>query len=184
MINHISIGVHNPEKVANVLAELWNGYAFPFPVCPGSFFVLADDNKGTLVEITPVNTVLIPGEGLPSEENFDNTTDTEEFEAKFIASDFSPKFVATHLNLNSHLSEAEIKAIAKREGWRCFTANRGSGMFQTIELWIENRFMLEVNTPEMAEKYVKIFQPEIIASAFQMSFEPKLQNTNNLNVIG
>jgi hypothetical protein len=30
MINHISISAHNPEKVANVFAELWNGYVFPF----------------------------------------------------------------------------------------------------------------------------------------------------------
>jgi hypothetical protein len=100
MINHISIGVHNPEKVARVLAELWNGYAFPFPVRPGAFTVLADDGKGTLLEITPLNTVLMPGGGLPDENNFTAASDTEEYEAKFIASDFSPKFVATHLNLN------------------------------------------------------------------------------------
>jgi hypothetical protein len=184
MINHISIGVHNPEKVANVLAELWNGYTFPFPVCPGSFFVLADDNKGTLVEVTPINVVLAPGEGLPDEENFDTATDTEEFEAKFVAGDISPKFVATHLNLNSPLSEQEIKAIAKREGWRCFTANRGGGMFQTIEFWVEDRFMFEVNPPEMAKKYVELFQPEVIAAAFQIPFEPKAEVPQNLNVIG
>lgn len=184
MINHISIGVHNPEKTANILAELWNGYAFPFPVCPGSFFVMANDGRGTLVEVTPINTVLVPGEGLPDEANFDGATDTEEFEAKFIACDFSPKFVATHLNINTNLSEAEVKAIAKREGWRCFTANRGGGMFQTIEFWVENRFMLEINPPEMAKKYIELFQPEVIAAAFQIPFEPKPEVPNNLNLIG
>jgi hypothetical protein len=35
MINHISIAVHNPEKVANVLAEIWNGFVIPFPPAPG-----------------------------------------------------------------------------------------------------------------------------------------------------
>jgi len=34
MINHISIAVHNPEKIANVLAELWNGFVIPFPPAP------------------------------------------------------------------------------------------------------------------------------------------------------
>jgi len=49
MINHISISAHNPERVANVLAELWNGYTFPFPACPNSFIALADDGRGTMV---------------------------------------------------------------------------------------------------------------------------------------
>ncbi|HEY0658150.1 MAG TPA: hypothetical protein VGD05_06735 [Pyrinomonadaceae bacterium] len=47
MINHISIGVNNPEKVAGVLAELWDGYAFPFPPSPNSYFVLAGDGTGS-----------------------------------------------------------------------------------------------------------------------------------------
>ena len=55
MINHISLGVHNPEKVAVVLAELWSGYALPFPVCAASFIVFADDERGTVLEITPNN---------------------------------------------------------------------------------------------------------------------------------
>ena len=184
MINHISIGVHNPEKVANVLAELWNGYAYPFPPSPGSFIVFEDDNRGTLLEVTPINTVLVPGEGLPSEENFSLNTPTGDHEAKFFSSDFSPKFVATHLNINTNLTEAEIKAIAKREGWRCFTANRENGLFQLIELWIEDRFLLEVNTPEMTAMYVEIAQPQNWANMLQMPFQPKVQNPNNLNLIG
>ena len=65
MINHISISARNPEKVAGVLAELWNGYAFPFPVCPNSFMALADDGRGTMVEVTPINIELLPGEIYP-----------------------------------------------------------------------------------------------------------------------
>ena len=184
MINHISIGVHNPEKVANVLNELWNGYAYPFPPSPKSFIVFADDNRGTLVEIIPINTVLVPGKGLPNEENFDINTPTREYEGAFVSSDFSPNFTATHLNINTNLSEAEIKAIAAREGWRCFTANRENGLFQLIELWIEDRFLLEVNTPEMTAKYVEMAQPQNWANFLQLPFEPKLQVPNNLNLIG
>jgi hypothetical protein len=184
MINHISIGANNPEKVANVLADLWNGYAYPFPPSPGSFVVFEDDNRGTLVEITPINTVLVPGEGLPNEENFSINTPTGEHEAKFVSSDFSPKFVATHLNINTNLSYAEIKAIADREGWRCFTANRENGLFQLIELWIEDRFLLEVNTPEMTEMYVAMAQPENWANLLQMPFQPKVSVPHNLGLIG
>ena len=119
--------------------------------------------------MTPVNTVLVPGEGLPPEENFDAATLTEEYEAKFVADDYAPRYVATHLNINTHLSEPEVKAIAEREGWRVLTCNRGEGLFQLIELWIEDRFMLEVMTPEQTARYVEIFSPESIA-ALQAQF--------------
>ena len=184
MINHISIGVNNPEKVANVLAELWNGYAYPFPPSPGSFIVFADDNRGSLVEVTPIDTVLVPGEGLPSEENFSINTPTGEHEAKFVSSDFSPKFVATHLNINTNLTEVEIKAIAERAGWRCFTANREGGMFQLIEFWIEDRLLLEVNTPEMTAMYVEMAKPQNWANMLQMPFQPKADVAGSLNLIG
>ena len=70
MINHISIGANNPEKVANFIAEIWNGYAFPFPPCPNSFIVLADDGVGTAIEVMPANTLLVPGSSFPSEVKF------------------------------------------------------------------------------------------------------------------
>ena len=183
MINHISIGVHDTEKVANILAELWNGYAMPFPVAPNSWLAFADDGKGTMVEVTPINTILEPGEGLPSEENFDITVSTEQYEAKFVASEFHPKYVATHLNINTHLSEKEIKEIGKREGWRVFTANRGEGAFQLIEVWIENRFMLEVMTPEMTARYIELLQPESYANWLNVPLPPKPVSAN-LNLIG
>lgn len=184
MINHISIAVHNPEKVANVLAELWNGFVLPFPPAPNSFIVLANDGKGSGVEVTPFDTVLVPGEGLPSEENFDTTTPTEEYEAKFVKSDFAPNYVATHLNISTQLSEADVKAIAKREGWRVLTCNRDRGLFQLIEVWVEDRFMLEVMTPEQTARYVEITDPQFIAKAFGGQIPPQLQVTSNLNLIG
>ena len=65
MINHISIAANEPERVANFLAELWNGAVYPFPPAPNSFFVTANDGRGSAVEITPIDTILVPGEGLP-----------------------------------------------------------------------------------------------------------------------
>jgi hypothetical protein len=185
MINHISIAVHNTKRVAEVLAELWNGYVFPFPPSPDSYFVLADDGRGSAVEVTPINTVLIPGEGFPPEENFDATTPTEEYEAKFVESDFSPRYTATHLAINTLLSAEEVKQIANREGWRTITANRGGGAFQLIEVWVENRFMLEVFTPEMTVRYVEVMKPQFLAQAMEnMPLPPNQVVANELNLIG
>src|SRR4029078_7137290 len=110
MINHISIGVNDPENVAKVLAEFWDGTVLPFPPAPDSFMVLANDGRGTGIEITPIDTVITPGIGLPPED--DVTAPTEAYEARFVRSDFVPRYVPTHLNINTKLSIDEIKAIA------------------------------------------------------------------------
>lgn len=184
MINHISIAAENPEKVAQVIAELWNGIVIPFPPAPGSFMALANDGKGSGVEITPINTVLIPGEGLPPEEDFDINTRTESYEAQFVQSASAPQYVATHLNINTHLSVEEIKEIGRREGWRVLTCNRSEGLFQVVELWIENRFMLEVMTPEQTVRYIEITSPEFLAEGLKVYLPETANIHENLNLIG
>jgi len=173
MINHMSIGVNNPEKVANILAELWGGVAMPFPPSPGGFVALADDGKGTIVEFVPADVQLVPGTGYPDEATFTKETKTDDYEATFVPGNETSLFGSVHLNINSPHNEETIKAIAKREGWRCFTANRGGGIFQLIELWIENRFLLEVNTPEMTEAYQSMVNPENWAKFLEMPLPPK-----------
>ena len=175
MINHISIAVNEPERVANVLAELWDGMVFPFPPAPDSYFVVANDGKGTAVEVTPAGTVIVPGEGQPAED--DLNAKTEEFEARFVKSDFVPRYVATHLNINTKKGIDEIRAIANREGWRVLVANRGEGLFQLVEVWVEDTFMLEVMTPEQTERYVEITNPAFMKKAFAESFRTPPQTT-------
>jgi len=185
MINHISIAVNEPERVANVIAELWDGMVFPFPPAPDSFFVIANDGRGTAVEITPAGTVLIPGEGLPDED--DLSTATEEYEAKFVQNDLKPKYVATHLNINTQKSIDEIREIAKREGWRVLVCNRGEGLFQLVEVWVENAFLLEVMTPEQTARYVEITNPEFMTKAFSGAFDAHVatkQRSEHLSLIG
>lgn len=185
MINHISIAVNEPERVANALAEIWDGMVFPFPPAPGSFFVLANDGRGSAVEITPAGTVLMPGEGLPDENDLNAVT--EEFEAKFVQSDFRPTYVATHLNISTKKSIEEIREIARRQGWRVLVCNRGEGLFQLVEVWIENTFMLEVMTPEQTARYVEITDPEFMAKAFAGAFDAHIaakRPSENLDLIG
>jgi hypothetical protein len=185
MINHISIAANDPQRVANVLAEIWDGMVFPFPPAPNSYFVLANDGRGTAVEVTPAGTVLVPGEGLPDET--DLNASTEEYEAKFVQSELKPIYVATHLYINTQKSIEEVREIAKREGWRVLVANRDGGLFQLIEVWVENQFMLEVMTPEQTARYVEIANPEFIAQFFGAPPDASIvsnQPAENLNVIG
>ena len=130
---------------------------FPFPPAPGSYIVFANDGKGTAVEITPSGTVLVPGEGVPDEN--DLSAATEEFEGQFVQSELKPRYVATHLNISTQKSIEEIRELAKAEGWRVLVCNRDRGLFQLIEVWIENTFMLEVMTPEQTQRYIQITDP-------------------------
>jgi hypothetical protein len=185
MINHISIAVNDPQRVANVLAEIWDGMVFPFPPAPNSYFVIANDGRGTAVEITPAGTVLVPGEGLPDENDLEAST--EEFEAQFVQSELKPKYVATHLNITTRKSIEEIREIANREGWRVLVCNRAEGLFQLVEVWIENTFMLEVMTPEQTARYVEVTDPDFLAKAFAGAFDAHIaakQASENLRLIG
>ncbi|MBD2662955.1 hypothetical protein B6N60_00474 [Richelia sinica FACHB-800] len=151
MIHHISIAAGNPEHVSQVLAEVMDGKAFPFFPHPGSYIVLPLDQYGTGIEIYPLNTELVPGEG--------------EEQCNFVDSIKSSPFVATHAAVSVPTSREKIEEIGQREGWKVLYCNRDS-VFDVIEFWIENRIMIEFLTPEMASKYLEATHPENLQKIF------------------
>jgi hypothetical protein len=139
MLFHFSIAAHDPRHVARVIAELWGGEAFPFPpVAQGSWIALAGDDRGTAVEVYPVDVVLRESEGDADAHG----------EATGVVS-----FTATHAAIATALQQDAVFAIAAREGWPAKYRKRG-GIFGVIELWIEGRQMVEVLTPEMQREYL------------------------------
>jgi hypothetical protein len=134
MLVHASFPAHDPERAARVVAELWRGRSFRFPVFPSSHVAVKGDERGTIVEFYPAGQALVPGpdgvvwsrrEAGPSE---------------------------THLAIGTELDEAAVHAIGRREGWRTQTFSRGP--FRVIELWVDDRFLIEVLTPEMQAEYL------------------------------
>lgn len=152
MIHHISIAAKDPQHVASILAQLWQTTAMPFPPFPGAFMVIADDGHGTAIEVGPLGLELIPG-----------TTDDEQVQG--IINEAASPYTATHAALSIPLSEAEVKRIAAREGWRVETYDRG-GIFQVIEFWVENRFLIELLTPAMVSRYLEAMTPRNYAEHF------------------
>lgn len=153
MIHHISISARNPERVAQALAEVMKALFAPFPPHPGSYFVLPQDNYGTAIEVYPLGSELLPGEGNLS--------------CQFAINDNASQFTATHAAISVPTSQAEIEQIAEREGWRVVRCNR-DGIFDVIEFWVENRLMIEFFTPEMASQYLAfVTNPEIVKSFMQ-----------------
>ena len=150
MIHHISIPAQNPLKVAQVIAELFKSeYCAPFPSHPGSYMAFAGDEYGTLVEVYPLGTEMIPGK------------DSEAIQYR--ENQFS-RYTATHAAISIPLEQSQIESIAEREQWRCVRCSRG--YFDVIEFWLENTVLLELATPELAQQYTAVLTPENLAQHF------------------
>lgn len=149
MIHHISIAVRDPQHVAEVLAELWQGQVAPFPPNPGSYVVLSLDRHGTMVEVYPLGTEMQPGAD----------------QVAFVSGSSASPYSATHAAVSVPVSREDIERIAAREGWRALACNR-DGLFSLVELWIENHLLMELLPPDCAEEYLRFMQPESLAAFF------------------
>ena len=141
MIHHISVSAKDPRHVAEVLAELWQTRALPFPPVDGAYIVIADDGRGTAIEVVPLGAELLPGDG-------------EDPAQSALNAGGSP-YTATHAALSVPLSRERIGEIARREGWQSGTFVRG-GVFEVIEFWVEGRLLLELLAPDMAQRYLDV----------------------------
>ena len=146
MIHHLSIAAREPQKAAEVLAEVMGGKAVPFPPNPGSFFALQLDDHGSGVEVYPAGTHLEPGGA----------------EGGGFVRDPVPQrgFGATHFAISVQTDAKKVEAIAKRAGWHCVTCNRGP--FHVIEVWVENDTMVEVLPPKFAAEYLAFFHGNVL----------------------
>ncbi|HEY9738415.1 MAG TPA: hypothetical protein V6D06_19110 [Trichocoleus sp.] len=145
MIHHISIAAKSPRRVASVLAEIWRGKVMPVPSRPGSFVALPLDAVGTMIEVHPLGTELVPG---------CDDSDGMQFRKTPHPSSYS----ATRVTVSVTLGEATIFAIAHREGWRAIRSSR-SGYYDVIELWLENHILIEVVSAESAQRYLDFMNP-------------------------
>lgn len=145
MIHHVSIPARDPEHVAQVLAELFGGYAGPFigPI-HGGWVVYEEDGLGSGIEVYGERTMLVPGEG-------DAMCLTRLGDV--------PQSIAFHALISVKADRATIERIGAREGWRTRHFWRGPAgvrLFELYEFWVENRVMLELVTEDMLPAYVRI----------------------------
>ncbi|MBD3885750.1 hypothetical protein IFO70_28980 [Phormidium tenue FACHB-886] len=140
MIHHLSIAAQHPKHVAQVLAELFQGKAVPFPDAryPDSNVAVSFDDYGTIVDVHPFAIESIPGSG-----------NDALFQCRQNP-DVSP-YTATHAAISVPVSEEQIQAIAAHENWQ--TRHR-KGLFEVIELWVENRVLIELLPPTIAPGYL------------------------------
>jgi hypothetical protein len=141
MIHHMSFGVSNPGRVAQVLAELTAAIAMRAPTPPfphGAWFVLAGDDRGSFLEILPATAVFDPDAPLGLKQRPAN---------------FAPG--SGHVLISTIKSSGEIEAIAKREGWRSQEVE--TGLFKIIKVWIDGTVLVELFAEGEAQRYIDAF---------------------------
>jgi hypothetical protein len=154
MIHHISVAAHNPLHVSQVLEELFQGQSIPFPGHPGSYVALAFDPQGTMVEVHPFGTALVPG----------NVADEA---GQLLPDSAASMYSANHTAISVPVSIDRIQAIAEREGWRTAYCRRGDNYFDIIEFWVENQLLIELLPPEIVDGYLAFMSPESLVAAAQ-----------------
>ena len=148
MIFHVSIEAEQPRKVAEVIAEIWQGVAQPIDrLVDGAWIAFCGDNHLSAVEVFPQGTDITEAEGY---DGFKGVSQSR----------LRP--TATHVALAAKLPQAQIEAIAAREGWRTKVVSRGD-RFRVIEMWINDYHLLEWLTPEMQLPYDNTVQGMLAA---------------------
>ena len=96
----------------DVLAELMDGRAYPFPGGVADLFMaVSGDEHGSMIEIYPENVALVPG------------TDDKQVHA---AHDAQAGYAPFHLLLSVPVDRAKVEQIGHREGWRTQYFGRGA----------------------------------------------------------
>ncbi|MGH6719867.1 MAG: hypothetical protein ACREER_11155 [Alphaproteobacteria bacterium] len=137
-IVHLSLPAAEPRRVAKVLAKLMRGRVSNFSPTKGAFYVGTDSPTAAAIEVYPEHTALVPGEG-------------PEAPGRFVETESAPRHGPVHVALASPLTRAEVMALGTGEGWRTLPCRRGDS-FNVIELWLENRLLIEVVAAEDQEE--------------------------------
>lgn len=165
MIAHISIPAREPQAAAEVFARIIDGVAMPFPVVPGAWVAIARDGSGTGVEVVPETSAHHLGEGDADPARSANGPEVMPWETQIRQDGGSQAASGFHVAITSPLSVDEIIAIGREKGWRAVHCDRG-GVFDLVELWIDNRALVEVLPPEGTARYLAFYQPEVAAKMF------------------
>jgi len=133
-ISHVSVAVREPEHAARALAEIWGGKAHPFFPLPAAWIAFSSGEPSSQIEFYPDKAELEP---IDTREDYTFRTNPQ-----------ASRLTSTHIALKAPCDQATVERIAAREAWRCRLGNRG-GAFDVMDIWIEDRLMIEVVTPDL-----------------------------------
>jgi hypothetical protein len=134
---HASIPADDPRIVSEILAEMMDGEAIPFPPA-GPHGRMAWSGDGNIsLEIVPRGNLIHPGR----------------HEGEWRPVGDPQRLSEVHLAIAVSRPATEIVSIADRAGWPARICSRGRGLFELVEVWVEGAFMLEMFDPEQVSTY-------------------------------
>jgi hypothetical protein len=142
-IAHASIPADNPGKVAQVLADILEGEALPFPPAGPSAWMAWAGDSSIDIEVTPRGHVITFGH-----------------DQGWAKTEQSTRYSEVHLAICVKRSESEIIKIAQAAGWQAKHCERGNGLFSLCEVWVENTFMIEFLDPAQTARYDQVITLE------------------------
>ena len=153
MIAHVSLPADDCAHVARVLAEMLSGGALRFPPGgPDAWNCWSRENDFQIV-VTPRGNVLFPG---PVEQLWERREP-------------AARHVESHFAMAVPRPAHEILALAEAAGWPARICNRG-GMFDLVEVWVENAYLVEVLDPTQLAAYRRSMTVENWRRAFGAAF--------------
>ena len=139
MIAHVSLPALDCALVAGVLARMLGGGALRFPPGgPDAWNCWSKNNEFQIV-VTPRGQTIVPGE-----------SGQEWARRASVAAE--PLAYESHVALAVPLPAREIVELARSVGWRSGVYSRG-GMFEVVEVWLENVYLVEMLDPRQIEEY-------------------------------
>lgn len=142
-IAHASIPADDPKRAAEVLAEIMNGEAMPFPPAGKDGWVAWSGDGEIELEISRRGLAVTHGEA----------------QAEWRPDGIPRRLSEVHLAICVNRPAAEVLAIAQRAGWPARACDRG-GIFQLTEVWVEGAFLLEILDPAQTAHYRKVITPD------------------------
>jgi len=142
-IAHASIPADDPRRVAEVLAEILDGEALPFPPAGHDSWMAWSGDGAIEIEISRRGLALTYGQE----------------EAEWRPDGVARRLSEVHLAVCVERPASEVLAIAQKAGWPARHCDRGGGLFQLIEVWIEGVFMIEVLDPAQTARYREVVTP-------------------------
>jgi hypothetical protein len=151
MIAHVSMPADDCQHVADVLGKMLGGGALRFPPGgPNAWNCWSRQNDFQIV-VTPRGQVMVEGPEEPIWVSRERSPDERACES--------------HFAMGVERSAAEIVAMAQAAGWHARICNRG-GMFDLVEVWVENAYLVEVLDPQQLADYRRSMTTENWKKAF------------------
>jgi hypothetical protein len=152
MIAHLSIPSEKPRETALFFAAIIDGLAFDFPVVEGASIAVARDGSVTAVEVYPPAMKHHPGVGEVDPQLTADGPRAMPWEDQIFAEPGEPGPSSFHMAIATRLTEAQVLSRAKALGWHALACER-AGVFGVVEVWVDNRYLVEVLVPEQAARY-------------------------------